>query len=202
MLPLGLPRQPPKIDLEVQSMVYQALLDECPLRVGYLPRNSKKPKEYLVTPLGLVVRDYVSYIVVAMHNDGSVRYLPLHRFKTVEPEDIDPVRPAGFNLASYANDNFGFQVGESPTLDLVLWMDKDAAVSVAECPVSKKQSMAEQADGSFLLSAVVPSTLELRRWIYSFGKQVEVLEPGPLRAEIAEEIAAMLQRYNSDKISS
>ena len=195
VMPLGLPRQAPVIDPDVQETIYQALLHENPLLILYLPRNAKKAKEYLISPLGLVVRDYVSYVVAAMHHDGSVRHLPLHRFKNVDWEGVSYIRPAGFNLAAYASDSFGFQMGESPTLDLVLWMDKDAAVSVAESPISKKQNLVEQADGGLLLSAIAPNTLELRRWIHSFGNQVEVLEPGYLRVEIAEKIAAMSDRY-------
>ena len=197
VLPLGLQRITPKVDPDVQENVYQALLWELPLQIHYQPRNADNTKDYFITPLGLVIRDYVSYVVAAMKNDGSVRQFALHRFKSAEIVDEEYLIPAGFNLAAYANENFGFQMSEATTLDLSLWMDKSAAVSVAECQVSERQTMIEQEDGSVILSAMVPNTLELRRWICSFGQQVEVLQPGYLRAEIAEEIGAMLKRYHT-----
>lgn len=197
VLPLGLPRIPPRIDPEVQEEVYQALLWELPLRIHYRARNSERFKEYFITPLGLVIRDYVSYVVAAMNDDGSIRQFALHRFKDAVTEDDGYLRPPGFNLAAYAKEEFGFQIGASKTLDLELWLDKEAAVSVAECPISKRQSLVEQADGNFLLSATVPNTLELRRWIHSLGQQAEVLQPAFLRAKFAEEFAAMSKRYKT-----
>lgn len=200
VLPLGLSRQPPTIDPEIQETVYQALLYENPLHIFYRPRNSKSIKEYSISPLGLVIRDYVSYVVAAMHDGSQIRQFALHRFKKAYWEDVDVVkylRPAGFNLAAYAKEEFGFQMGESKTLDLELWLDKDAAKSVGECPVSKRQKLVEQTDGNFLLSATVPNTLELRRWIHSLGQQAEVLQPGFLRAKFAEEFAAMSKRYKT-----
>lgn len=200
VLPLGLPRQPPSINPDVQRKIYDALLVELPLRVHYRGRNSEKPKEHIISPLGLVIRDHVTYVVATMNDGGTVLQFALHRFKDAEIDsDADYVRPAGFNLAAYAKESFGFQMSESPTLDLELWLDKDAAKSVAECPVDKQQRLVEQADGSFLLSATVPNTLELRRWIHSFGQQVEVLQPGFLRAQFAAEIATMSERYTKKK---
>lgn len=197
VLPLGLPRIPPKIDPEVQFQVYQALLWELPLRIHYRARNSRSFKEHFITPLGLVIRDYVSYVVAAMNDTGPIRQFALHRFKDAELEDAEYLCPDGFNLAAYANEEFGFQMSKSKTLELELWLDKEAARSVDECHISKRQSLVEQADGNFLLSARVPNTLELRRWIHSLGQQAEVLKPDFLRADFADEIAAMSKRYKT-----
>lgn len=199
VLPLGLPRQPPTIDTKVQEEVYQALLWELPLRIHYRARNSERFKEYFISPLGLVIRDYITYVVAAVNDDGSIRQFVLHRFKDAECEDAEYLRPTLFNLKAYAKENFGFQMSESPTVDLELWMDEAAAKSVAECPVDKRQKMVEQTDGSFLLLATVPNTLELRRWIYSLGNQVEVLQPSHLRNDFSVEIAAMSERYKAKK---
>lgn len=203
VIPLGLPRIPPTVNHDVQKVIYQALLHEQPLRVHYRSRSSEVYKEHLVSPLGLVIRDHVSYLVLVMNKSGHLGCWPLQRFKDAK-EDLNAEysRPDSFNLAAYAKENIGFKMsnaptvmGESPPLELELRMDEISAVSVAECPVSARQTMSKQADGSFLLSASVPDTHELRCWIRSLGQRVEVLAPGHLRAEIAEEIASMFQRY-------
>jgi predicted DNA-binding transcriptional regulator YafY len=199
VLPLGLPRQPPAIDPKIQDEVYQALLYELPLRIHYRGRNSERFKEYLISPLGLVVRDYVSYVVAAKNDDGELRQFLLHRFKDAEIEDGEYYRPNMFNLKAYAADKFGFQLGPSATMDIKMWLDKDIAINVAECPVDKRQALTEQADGSFLLSATVPNTQELLRWIYSLGNQAEVLQPLTLRNKIKGEFAAVSKRYQTRK---
>ena len=199
VLPLGLPRQPPAIDPKIQDEVYQALLYELPLRIHYRGRNSEKSKEYLISPLGLVVRNYVSYVVAAKNDDGELRQFLLHRFKDAEMEDGEYYRPAWFSLKAYAQEEFVPKLGSSATVNIKLWLDKAAAVSVAECPVDKRQTLTEQTDGSFMLTATVPNTQELLRWIYSLGNQAEVLQPLTLRNDVKGEFAAVFERYRTRK---
>jgi predicted DNA-binding transcriptional regulator YafY len=197
VLPLGLPRKPPRVNSEVKEEIYQALLWELPLRIKYQARSAERVKEYFVTPLGLVIRDYITYVVLTMSDRVSIRYFPLHRFKEAECQDAEYSRPAGFNLRAYANEEFGFPLGKSKTIDLVIWMDNQAAVSVEECPVSKNQTMERQNEDGFILKATVPNTLELKHWILSFGQQVEVLQPQYLRQYFSEELTTLLKRYQS-----
>ena len=197
VLPLGLPRQPPTVDPRIQDEVYEALLYELPMRIHYRGRSSERFKEYLISPLGLVVRDYITYVVAAKNDDGELRQFLLHRFKDAEIEDGEYYRPDLFNLKAYAKEKFVRQLGPSATMDIKLWLDKDAAISVAECPVDKRQTLSEQADGSFLLTATVPNTQELLRWIYSLGNQVEVLKPDFWRNKVKDEISAALERYQA-----
>ncbi len=77
------------------------------------------------------------------------------------------------------------------------YLDKQSAFSVAECPLADRQELVPDGDG-FSLTAVVPNTLELRQWIRSLGPSAEVLEPGFLRTQIAEEIDA-LSRMDAPK---
>jgi len=199
VLPLGLPRQPPTIDPKIQDEVYQALLYEVPLRIHYRGRSSERFKEYLISPLGLVVRDYITYVVAAKNDDGELRQFLLHRFRDAEMEDGEYYRPDLFNLKAYAKEEFVPTLGPSATVDIKLWLDKEAAISVSECPVDKMQTLTEQADGSFLLSATIPNTQELLRWIYSWGSQVKVLQPITLQNRVQKEVAAVLDRYKSKK---
>ena len=204
VMPLGLSRLPPKVNAEVQKVIYQALLEECALRVKYRRANASVANEHLISPLGVVVRDYISYVVLVLNRSGNKGYWPLHRFEqAVMAKDDDYVRPDLFNLEVYANAKMNFTLSTAPTLmdelplmQLELWMDKIVAVSVIECPISSTQTVSKQADGSFLLSATVADTHELRCWIRSQGKQLEVLQPIPLRVTIAEEIAELWQKYN------
>ena len=50
-------------------------------------------------------------------------------------------------------------------------------------------------DGSLTWRAKVSGTLEIRSWILGWGADVEVLEPAPLRAEIAGIVRAATDRY-------
>lgn len=196
--PTGLPRQPPRIDPEVQQELYETILYEEPVKILYLARGKTKPKEHFISPLGLVVRNQLIYLVATMNEGGSILQFALHRIRSVEPIDGKFLRPKGFNLRAFVEENFGFPIPGSRILKLKLRLDEMAAISVAECPLTKKQILQPQPEGTgFLLTADVPNTLELRQWIRSMGSCAEVLEPGFLRAEFAEEMSALAQRYGT-----
>ena len=48
------------------------------------------------------------------------------------------------------------------------------------------------------LTAQVPDTLELRRWLLGFGAYAVVLEPVSLRAEMRALVQKMVQSYSAD----
>lgn len=66
-----------------------------------------------------------------------------------------------------------------------------------ETPLADDQLVEDAADGSQQISATVLDTAQLRRWLLSLGARVEVLAPPALRAAMAEEVHAAIQRYAS-----
>ena len=195
--PPGPSRVSPRIRNKVQEAIYHAVLHEQGLKIRYLPRGAKEPKSHLISPLGLVVRDRIVYLVAnfvaTQSKPENQLYLPLHRIQDASTEGAFR-RPEGFNLREYAIERMGFPMGESKTINLVLRLDQRSAVGVSECPISERQSLEAAGDG-FVLKAVVPNTLEIRQWIRSMGQCAEVLEPGFLREEFKEEAAALAKRY-------
>ena len=57
------------------------------------------------------------------------------------------------------------------------------------------QKLATEKDGSVLAEFDLGNTEEIMRWIMSFGRHAEVLEPERLRSEIAENALAMLSQH-------
>lgn len=194
VLPPGLPRQSPRISPEVQEEVYQAVLREFPLRLVHRPRDAKGPKEYLVSPLGLVVRDHLVYLIAALNESGRILQFALHRTQKTQTVEETYHRPQGFNLQIYVEENFGFPMGAPRLLELKLRLLKQGAISVSECPLASNQELV--ADGEcFVLTADVPNTYELRQWIRSLGAGAEVIDPGFLRDEFAKEALALARAY-------
>lgn len=81
VLPRGLRLQSPPADASVHATLYDALLQERQVSIRYLQRQTTEPREYIVHPLGVVVRDTVSYLVCTMWEFTDVRQLALHRSK-------------------------------------------------------------------------------------------------------------------------
>jgi predicted DNA-binding transcriptional regulator YafY len=69
-----------------------------------------------------------------------------------------------------------------------------SAHAVAEREWHPSQHIETRRNGTVVLSLKVADTLELRRWILSFGSEAEVLEPLSLRDEIRDEVQTLLDQ--------
>lgn len=65
---------------------------------------------------------------------------------------------------------------------------------VAEGQWHASQQLTRQPDGSLLAEFHLSTTEEIKRWILSFGRHAEVLEPEELRQEIRDECAHVIQK--------
>jgi len=177
---------------EVECQVYDALLRNRRLAITYNPRGQEGAKEYEINPLGLVLKDGISYLVCSMWDYPDIRLLALHRTQTAELLDKLSTVPSGFDLDAYiASGELDFALGGD--IQLKALFSADAAFHLGERPLSDDQTITEQDDGRMLVTATAQDTSELRWWLLGFGDQVEVLAPQALRDEmtaIAHGVAA------------
>jgi len=177
----------PDINPDVQRLVYQALLEEKPLKARYQPRGNNKTKDYVMHPLGIVSRVGVIYLICTLWDYDDVKQFALHRFTHAEivdgPFNIKP----NFSLRSYIEQDkqFAYKIDDKP-IRLKVIFDAQTAGHLAETPLSVNQTLTAQDDGCVLLEAELIDTLELRWWLQGFGDNVEVLEPMTMRAKFIE----------------
>jgi predicted DNA-binding transcriptional regulator YafY len=198
VFPRGQPLQMATIRKDIEQVIYEALLNDTKVRVLYRKRYATVSSEYIISPLGLVSRNAVHYLVCAVdHDPGSIRYLPLHRFtKAVdlyEPAEI----PEGFSLDSYLETNpLGFLRSVDP-VNLEVIFSAEAAYHLSETPLNKTQSITQTRDGRVRIKATVADTSELRFWILGFGSSAEVIRPTSLRKELSETSKEMHKVYTN-----
>lgn len=198
VLPRGLRLRRAEIPADVLDVVYDALLRERRFEADYSARQTGDTKRYQVSPLGLVVRDSVTYLVATLRDYADIRQLALHRFSNPEPTDLSLNRPAGFDLDAYiAQGAMGVSTGDMP-VDLVALFDAEAAEHLAETPLGDNQRLTPQDDGRMRVEASVPDNRELRWWLQGFGAQVEVLAPTSLREEFLHMARTLTERYITD----
>lgn len=200
ILASGQPLLPPVIDPEVQRVVTLALLQNRRVAVRYRPRSAVQDKEYEASPLGLVVRDQVIYLVCTLREYADVKQLVLSRIQSAELL-CKPARPSPtFNLDEYiASGEFGISVNVGLNIKLVADFSREAALTFVERPLAADQTVEEVGHQTLRLTAQVPDTLELRRWLLGFGAYAVVLEPISLRAEMRALVQQMVQSYSADE---
>ena len=105
VLPRGIPQRAPEISGEVAAAVYQAVLQEKQLKLTYVANTEiPEPREYIIHPLALVVRDRVIYLVCIFDGYTDPRQLALHRIRQAEILEASCQRPEAFSVDAYIAD--------------------------------------------------------------------------------------------------
>lgn len=192
----GQPMQPPVIDSEVQSVVTQALLLNRRIAVAYRPRGAKVDKEYEASPLGLVVRDQVLYLVCTLREYEDVKQLVLSRMHSAQLLDKPARELKDFDLDQYiAQGEFDWPLETGRTIKLVADFDRPVATVFIERPLDANQVIEDIDEKTVRLTATVLDTKEIRRWLLEFGARAEVIAPESLREEMKGIIDRVRQRY-------
>jgi predicted DNA-binding transcriptional regulator YafY len=195
VLPRGFRLQAPSIDSEVHATIYKALLEERCATILYHARNAADPKEYIINPIGVVVRDSLVYLICTFSGYTDVRYLVLHRIKNASLLDAAATVPAGFSLDAYiAAGHLGFS-NDGQSIQLVARFTVSAATHLLECPVSDDQKIVPDGEGFVQVTATTPDTKELHWWLLGFGDQVTVIEPPSLLEQMQTIATNMAAAY-------
>jgi proteasome accessory factor B len=86
-------------------------------------------------------------------------------------------------------------IADQEEVEVVLRFDAAIASLVTETTWHPTERVSREPDGSVLWRCRVPGTIEIRRWILSWGSQVEVLAPAELRDEVAATHRSAAARY-------
>ena len=134
VLPRGLPQTPPEIDSGVQAKVYQAVLHERQLEIGY-GREIDDVREYVVHPIALVVRNQIIYLVCVFDGFDDIRQLVMQRIHSANVLGFPAEKPADFVLDDYiAEGAFGLVFGDEPLLFEARFMSH-LAIHLRETPL-------------------------------------------------------------------
>lgn len=194
-VPAAQPLLPPALKDDVQRNVYEALLRDRQLKLGYRKKGVRVSVEYVVHPLAVVQRGPILYLVCTFFNYTDIRLLTLHRVVSAEITDVASKRPKGFSIdAVIASGIMGFGGEEEIQLEAIFKAEQGA--HLFETPISKTQRLEELENGRLRLTASLIDTCELRWWLLAFGPNVEVIGPISLRDAIAAACKETAAIYN------
>jgi predicted DNA-binding transcriptional regulator YafY len=196
VVPRGMHLHPAEINPKVQDAVYDSLLRGLKIRVKYRKLGANRSSEYILNPLGLVVRDSaVNLVATISDHDNPLNFL-LHRMEGAETTGEAVFVPRGFSLDRHIETGeLGIRLGEKPIKLRMRLLSVFTKNLFAESPLAKGQEIISEPDGTVVLEAVVPDTVVLRSALLSFGSGIEVLEPKALRDEMLGEAERILRTY-------
>ena len=199
VVPPAQPMLPPSVDRQLQAEIYRAILYNRQLTVTYRSFSGGQAREYILHPLGLIMRGPVSYLAASAWDYADVRLYALHRFESAEMLEAAAITPDGFNLdRALANGLADFAHG-GETIRLEIRCRKWVAAFLAETPLSADQQTEQDTGGWIRLTASVNDTWQLRWWILAQGPSVEVCMPKDLREEIRKTLSEAIGQYEQDK---
>ena len=195
LVPTNQALMPPLLKPEIQSEIYSALLDNLQILVKYKNAESTQAKEYVIHPLGLIMRGPVSYLVASAKDYNEPLLYAFHRFQKVTVLDEKCKVPKGFNLDNVIEAGFAdFRIENEP-IKLELRCAEGVAFYLSETPLSKDQKITQMDNGWSKLTATVNNTRQLRWWLLGQGAGVEVIGPKNMRREIKDELQKSCNLY-------
>ncbi|TCT26095.1 helix-turn-helix transcriptional regulator [Thermomonas haemolytica] len=195
VIPQGLALMPPKIPVGTLVAVQSALSHRRCFSARYRTKGSKEAKEFLIHPLGLMVRGVILYLVCTTFDYDDVLQLALHRLSSVKELGLPAKQPQGFDFQAYAK-AAGSKYRGRGRIMLVARFDPDAAEHLRETPLAADQAILDLKDGRVEVRATVEDDETLRWWLLGFGSMVEVIHPKRLRETFRDEVIAMVGVYS------
>jgi predicted DNA-binding transcriptional regulator YafY len=179
-------RPGPKLRIKqaVVENLRHAIMSCQKVRLKHKNRREKKVNERLVHPYGFL-HGHRNYLVCWHEIPGSKEFVLFSLPHIEEAEILDDafVRDPEFSLGEYAARSFGVYQGKS--FDTVWKFNPEAAENAAEFVFHPSQVVTKLEDGSLLVRFHAAGELEMAWHLYTWGNQVEVLEPPHLADLIA-----------------
>lgn len=194
---------PAAIREDVFADVLEALVRSRSLQVGYRDAHNKTTHP-VIHPQALLQRGPRLYLFAQKNDEDSVRMYALHRILNSAIQETPAREARGFSLA-HAVSKGNADFGQGQQIDLVIRARGYAADLLLECALAKNQRIQDEPEGSdfdVLVSATVPSTGQLLRWLLGFSDKIEVIAPLELREVVAAQISKAGSLYSAERISA
>jgi proteasome accessory factor B len=181
---------------DLLEAVTAAQIDRRRLEIHYYSFSREALTVRRIDPYRLFCHQGGLYVAAHDHLRGEVRIFALERIRRFRETGETFVVPPTFDFEEYMRSSLGILRGE--VVAVRMRFSRHQAKWIAERTWHESQRIEWLPDGGLLLSLQVADAAEIKRWILSFGREAEVLEPPALRAEVRAEAEAIIESYGSE----
>ena len=151
-------------------------------------------RERLVDPYCLRYYQGGWYLIGFCHLRKDFRFFALNRISEVAPTGRDFQRDKNFDIEQFMRDSFHLYKGDEAR-EIKVWFSPRQARWIREKQWHPTQQLAEQPDGSVILTMTTSGLAQVKSWILGFGSEAKALAPPSLAKEIATELDKARQNY-------
>ncbi|WP_295543877.1 WYL domain-containing protein [uncultured Thiohalocapsa sp.] len=199
VVPDNLRLRPVELYPTVLQAVISALAKQLALKVTYRNAEGKRSRPIL-HPQALIQRGPIPYLIALKNNEDQPRLYALHRFIRAEVDESRTARAAeGFDLDQAIADGL-VDFGQGTLIDLTIRVRGYLTPVLLACPFNDTQTTHDEPEDSpfsLSVSARLPQTGQLLRWLLGAGDNLEVVAPDELRNIVAAQARKMQDLYTS-----
>jgi len=166
------------------AQLLDATLSNRRVTLRYHSFSSDREKTYLVEPQRLVFAQGGLYLVAFVPEYDQLRTFSVDRMLAISMTE-ERFEPRELPEDAFAH-SLGVHQGSPERIDIAF--EPRMARYVKERVWHSSQRIAEQPDGSVILTLTVSNDFALRSWILGFGPLARVLAPASLATQILEEV--------------
>ena len=178
---------------EPLRLLREALMYQYRVSMTYDTKGKGEPATYEVDPYTLIFYKGGLYLMGYAHNRRALRTFAVERIGRVEMGRERFEIPAGFRPEEQFQGAFG--IVDEEAMRVTVKFSPAVAHTIRGRLWHPSQRVAEEADGSVLLSFQAGGKMEIVSWILSYGRHAEVLEPPGLRDEVRHIALDMTAAY-------
>lgn len=172
----------------------QAVRETRSVEIDYFTMYRDKTSTRTVDPYRLVSREGRSYMIAWCHINSDIRIFRLDRVRRLElTDEFFVVRPE-FDEDEFIGPMFGI-FNDGKPFKVKVRFSPWVARWIREDRWHKSQVFTDLQDGSLQVDMEVTGTVDVKRWILSFGRDAEVLEPEHLRRAVTYDVEVMGKVY-------
>lgn len=165
------------------------------VRIRYQSLKATEPVSYEVHPYGLTYHRGALYLVGMAPRHKQIRHWKVRRIAAADLSDRSFRVPADFDIHQHFAKSFGVYHGDGDVTVRIRFAAQVARY-VSEAQWHESQKLTRQRDGSLIAEFQLDGFEEIKRWILSFGRFAQVIEPEALRSELTEELQQMSAIYS------
>ncbi len=178
------------------TTINQSVMDRKTIGITYYTFSRDETTDREVDPYGVIFRGNSWYMIGYCHKRGEPRTFRINRIKNIVVTCKGFDYPADFSISDYVSQSWSVFRGEET--DVEIEFSAKLAPLIEEHQWRPGQRIVKHATGGITFYASMRGTLEIRRWVMSWGEGVRVIRPDSLREEIAAHAAALVDAHSGE----